>query len=137
MKSGETIASGKKSTTAPWLEWLASGLGLLIAVAVFSVLLWNAIKESGSPPAVLVHIEGVTPNEGGFTIEFHARNPTDSTAAQVEVEGVLKQGHELVETSRTTLDFVPANSVRRAGLFFAHDPRNFEVRLRALGYSEP
>ena len=142
MTSGNTKAAGprasqKKSSGTPMLEWIASAFGLLLAVGVVSLVVWDIFSQDGSPPAVLVERGDVTAYEGGFTLEIRARNASAETAAQVEIEGVLKQGNQTLETARSTIDFVPGKSERRAGLFFTRDPREFELQLRALGYAEP
>ena len=121
----------------PWLEWAASGLGLAIVVAVVALLGWNAIQDDGAPPAVHVESGRVSQRPGGFTLEIVAHNRSRATAAAVEIEGVLVQGGQPVETARITLDYVPGQSTRRGGLFFRQDPRALELQLRALGYAEP
>jgi uncharacterized protein (TIGR02588 family) len=53
------------------------------------------------------------------------------------VEGVLKDGAEIIETSEVTIDYVPAGSQRQAGLFFIRDPQQYELQLSAKGYEQP
>jgi uncharacterized protein (TIGR02588 family) len=64
-------------------------------------------------------------------------NLSPSTAAVVEVEGVLSRDGREVATSSMTLDYVPGHSERQGGLFFAQDPGAYDLELRALGYAEP
>ncbi len=40
------------------------------------------------------------------------------------------------QTSEVTLDYVPATSHRRGGLFFTEDPRRYPLSIREEGYSQ-
>ena len=72
----------------------------------------------------------------GFLVPFEAVNDGDATAAAVEIVGRLRLG-ELTEESRVTIDYLPAASYGRGGLWFRQDPRQGELVLRAEGYLEP
>jgi len=116
----------------PLLEWIASGLGLLLIIGVTAVIARDAFNGSADmAPDVTVAATRVRPSGTGFLVEFEARNVSPITAAQLTVEGKLPGG----ETSTATIDYVPGRSVRRGGLFFSEDPRG--VKLRALGYQDP
>lgn len=126
------VAAGK-----PWLEWAASAVGIVIVIGILAILGRDAFTGGASAPVVRVEAGDVTAHAGGFTLQVRARNPSGATAAQVEIEGVLRDGERVVESARLLLDFVPAGSSRSGGLYFASDPRRFDVRLRALGYADP
>jgi uncharacterized protein (TIGR02588 family) len=98
---------------------------------------WDALTTSDRPPAVIVETDRITPFEDGFSLEVRIRNVSRVAAAQVEIEGELTRSGNTVETARTVIAYVPGESVRRAGLFFKNDPRNHELRVRALGYADP
>ena len=53
------------------------------------------------------------------------------------MEGELRSGAGSVETSDTTIEYVPPHSERKGGLFFTSDPRQHELRLRAKGFEQP
>ena len=120
----------------PWLEWTASGVGLLLALIVFGLIGWQALNGGSEPPAIVVEAGDMTSVPGGFRVEFRARNTGGSAGAQVEIEGILSGGGA-DEISRVVLDYVPGHSERQGGLFFARDPRTGTLSLRARGYSEP
>ena len=122
------------------LEVLASLLGLGLTLGMLAFIGWEALSRPGEkPPAVYIEAGQVTPLPSGgiWVLEFVAVNRAPATAANVEVEGVLRQGGRRIATSRTVLDFVPGGSSRRGGLFFATDPSGHEIELRALGYVRP
>jgi uncharacterized protein (TIGR02588 family) len=120
----------------PWLEWAASGIGLLIVLAVLALLVKD-LFDTGAPPALRVEAGAVTAHSGGFTVQFRVHNGARAPAARVEVEGVLREAGQVVESGRAVLDYVPGRSVRGGGLVFSRDPRRGELELRALGHAEP
>jgi uncharacterized protein (TIGR02588 family) len=132
---GEARQAGADAT--PWLEWIASGIGLVLALGTLGVIAAEMLTGGRPIPAVIVHLDGVVETPAGFVALVTARNPADATAAKVEIEGELRQGDDVLETSRIQFDYVPARSERRGGLYFRHDPRQYRLEARALGYSEP
>jgi uncharacterized protein (TIGR02588 family) len=126
----------KLKARTPWLEWLASGVGLLLALIVFGLIGWQATNDASEPPAIAVERGNVTSVPGGFRVEFRARNTGGSAGAQVEIEGILSGGGA-DEISRVVFDYVPGHSMRQGGLFFTRDPRTGHLSLRARGYSAP
>jgi uncharacterized protein (TIGR02588 family) len=138
MKSSERSGDAPARPRIPALEWIAAAVGLLLIAAMLGILGWEALKGNGKhAPFVEVSVEGVTAAAGGYIVEVALRNRSPSTAAAVEVEGELASGGRTIETSSVTIDYVPGESTRRAGLFFSHDPRDLEVDVRALGYAQP
>ena len=122
----------------PALEWIASGIGLVLTLGILASIGWEAVQGSGdAPPALEVSVERIIPSGHGYVVEILAHNRSSATAAAVEVEGELKEGGRTVATSSATLDYVPGESDRRAGLFFTDDPRAHQLEVRALGYAEP
>jgi uncharacterized protein (TIGR02588 family) len=43
----------------------------------------------------------------------------------------------MIESSTSTIDYLPGESQRGGGLFFEHDPQTLRLVLRPLGYEEP
>jgi uncharacterized protein (TIGR02588 family) len=121
----------------PWLEWIASGIGLILALGTLGVITAEMLSGGRPVPAVIVDMEGVVETPAGFVALIRAHNPAGATAAKVEIEGKLRQGDDVLETSRIEFDYVPARSERRGGLYFKNDPRHYRLEARALGYSEP
>ena len=116
----------------PLLEWIASAVGLILALGVMAVIARDAFNGSSEmPPDIRITALRVQQIGAGWVVEFEARNASAVTAAQVAVEGRLPDG----ETATATIDYVPGRSARRGGLFFRREPRGAE--LRALGYQDP
>lgn len=131
------MAARRKAPT-PWLEPLAGAIGLVLTLAVLGLLVRHAATDDDQPPAVTVAATRVVAlPAGGYVVEFAARNRSrTATAAQLRVEGRLAAAGA-TEISEATLDYVPARSVKRGGLYFATDPRRGKLELRPVGYSEP
>lgn len=117
----------------PLLEWLAAGVGLVLALTVIGVILTEALKGEDTPPALTVQAQSIEPFDGGYTVEVEVRNAGSRTASAVTIEGELN-GAELAEA---TIDYVPARSAAKGGLVFRSDPRAGSLKLYAKGYVEP
>lgn len=117
--------------------WAIALLGLVLVLGSIAFLLYEAAAGDSSPPDVTVRVESVLATRNGFLVRFRAVNEGGTTAEGLTVEGVLRSGAESVETSNTTLQYVPAHSEREGGLFFTSDPRQYELQVRAKGYEQP
>ena len=120
------------------LEYVASGLGLLLTVALFAMLGWQVWREpSEQLPLVRVDVLEIREAAGLYIVAVEARNSSPATAANVTVSGRLLREGQPVEESTFTIDYVPGDSSRRGGLFFTIDPRTLDLEIRALGYADP
>lgn len=127
----------EKLDEAPLWMWGIGLLGLILVLGSIGFALYEAIAGDSSPPDVKVQVEGVIEAQNGFLVEFRVLNEGGRTAAGLTVEGELRDGTDIVETSETTLEYVPSHSERTGGLFFSQDPREYDLQLRAKGYETP
>jgi uncharacterized protein (TIGR02588 family) len=121
----------------PQLEWVASGIGLLLVLGVFGIIGWQAFNGATMPPVITVAVDNVASVEGGYRVLFRARNTAGEAAAQVEIEGTASTAAADAETSRVVFDYIPGHSERQGGLFFSRDPRSGALSLRATGFADP
>lgn len=121
----------------PW--WLLSiaSLGLVLVAGSIVFMLYEAVAGDASPPDIKMHVEATEQTRNGYLVKFRAVNEGGSTAEGLTVEGVLRNGTEVLEVSDTILEWVPAHSEREGGLFFTSDPRQYQFQLRAKGYENP
>jgi uncharacterized protein (TIGR02588 family) len=117
-------------------EWVAGAIGLVLVLAAVGFMA-RAASQPATPPRLVIAADSVTASGDGYLVHFTARNEGRATAASVTVEGELRAAAGAAVRSTTTLDFVPAGSMRRGGLYFASDPRLGALELRAGGYAEP
>ena len=124
------MAKDKKKP--PLLEWIASGLGLLLTLGVAGVIARDALNNSADmAPDIEVVVRDQQQLGSRWLVRFEAHNRSPVTAAQVTIEGALPGG----ETSTATIDYIPGRSSRGGGLVFSTEPR--AVRLRPLGFQDP
>ena len=117
--------------------WGIALLGLALVLGSIMFMVYEAAAGDSSPPDVTVRADSILPTRNGFLVKFRAVNEGGSTAEGLTVEGELRSGTESLETSDTTVEYVPAHSEREGGLFFTLDPRQYELQLRAKGYEKP
>ena len=114
-----------------------AGLSALVVIGAIGYLVYDGVRSPSTPPDVTIEVDSVRRSGSGYLIEFQARNAGRGTAADLRVEGELRADTGSVEISQVTIAYLPPLGVRRAGLFFTHDPRQYRLRLRPLGYEVP
>lgn len=119
------------------LERSAAGVGLLLVLASLGFLFYEGIWGENSPPDIQVSASEITANGEDWLVAFAAANRGGETASAVRVVGELVQGGTVIERNEVTLDYVPADSEVRGGLYFTNDPQQGELRIRASGYQKP
>lgn len=119
-----------------WM-WGIAVLGLLLVAASISFMLYEAIAGDSTHADITVQVDATVPTRNGYLVKFRAVNVGGSTVEGLTIEGVLRNGSEVLETSDTVLEWVPAHSEREGGLFFSADPRQYQLQLRAKGYENP
>jgi uncharacterized protein (TIGR02588 family) len=127
---------GTHGAQSRW-EWIAAVASSLLVLAVVGYLLYDAVARPDTPPAMEVRADTVLRAGGVWLVEFSVHNRGHRTAADVHVQGELREGERTVESGEAAVDYVPGESVRRGGLYFRADPRAYRLELRASGYQEP
>ena len=137
LRSGPDSKNRQESNAIPIWEWIVAAFGLVIVTGVLGFLLYETLGGNQLPPDVRLSVDSVARTGNGYLVKITAVNDGGSTAEGVIIEGQLKNGSDLVERSETTLDYLPPQSKKKAGLFFMKDPRQFELQVRPFGYEEP
>ena len=130
--------SGASKGTAPagpqtprprrWGRWVALGLLVLLVLFVaWSVASYLAVASgvSKANDRVPAGVRRQLAKKDGLLVS------TPTTILVLGTDGGT------IETSDTTLDYLPGRSEREGGLFFSRDPRGFDLRLRPKGYMKP
>lgn len=128
--------AGRVRDRTPLLEWVAGLIGLTIVVGSVGFLVYQGIRSEPPYPELDVQVVDVKPQADGYLAVLRIDNRGGATAQNATVTGRL-QTPEGTETSEVTVDYVPAESSRRAGLFFTRDPRRHPLHVRAEGYQKP
>jgi uncharacterized protein (TIGR02588 family) len=119
------------------LEWIFAGLGILLVAGAIGFLSYRGATKGDTPPVIKIEVESVTQTGAAYLVNFRVVNTGDTTASALTIEGELKNGDKLEEASDISLTYVPAQSVRRGGLFFTKDPNAYQLQIRAKGYEKP
>jgi uncharacterized protein (TIGR02588 family) len=134
MASKET---SKRPAATDKIEWIIAVIGMAMLSVAFGFILYRAVTFESKPADLSVLIESVVRGEQGYRVDFLVKNSGTKTAAAVVIEGELSRGGQSVEKSNATLAYAPANSIRRGGIYFTHDPDQHELKIRAAGFEKP
>ena len=126
-----------KHRGASTTQWVIGVFSSILVLALLGFLVYEALTGNGQPPLITVSVDQVLVVPGGYQVRVSARNAGAETAKALHIEGTLKQDTTTIETSTATIDYVPADATRRAGLFFTRDPRRHTLELRPVGYDTP
>ena len=129
-------ASGTGNGSIPLAEKIVGAVSAAVILALMAFLTVRALGNDGTPPDIVVEMRSVTQSGPGWLVESEATTLGSSAASDLEIEGEMPAPGG-AERHSVTFDFVPARSTRRAGLFFAGDPRTRPITLRAVGYRSP
>ncbi|WP_083656246.1 hypothetical protein [Mongoliimonas terrestris] len=131
-EGAERVVTG----TSP-VEWAVAALGAAILAGVIGYLAHDGLTGSGAPPDLSVRVVSTLPAKAGHHVQVLVLNDGQSPAAAVDVVGELRDGETVVEEASTTVDYLPQNSEKPAGLMFTEDPAAFRLVVRAAGYTAP
>ncbi len=119
------------------IEWATGVVSAILVVAMIGWVGYEAWMDEDMPPEFSIAITARTQVEGGYRVEFDIANKATVTAAAVTVRGEILDGGNMVEDADVTFDYVPAESKSSGAILFSQDPGAREVRIRAVGYTDP
>lgn len=114
-----------------------AGASLLLVLAVFSYLAWQAFFQQQVAPRISVEIRQIDASALPAHVSFVARNSGTQAAARVQIEGTVLQGKDVVERATAVLDYVPGGALRRGVLVFHSPFTRDQLRVRAVGFVDP
>jgi uncharacterized protein (TIGR02588 family) len=122
--------------TIPAAERIASLLGGAIVLTTICFLGYEAVQRGDEAPALTVSVIQVRAMTGYFVVDVEVRNESRSAAANVHLAGHDRTADDQQIQARTSVDYVPGFSSRRASLVFQSDPGGNPV-IGITGYSRP
>jgi uncharacterized protein (TIGR02588 family) len=132
--------SHAQTPAMPFWEKAVGVVGLFLVLGILGFFIYQGFQPD-TPPEIVIEIEQIVANGGGYLVQFHALNRGSATAAGVLVEGTLSEAAnptgEPVATSQVTFDYIPAYSTRQGGLFFQANPEQYQLQIQVKGYLEP
>ncbi|HET9241108.1 MAG TPA: TIGR02588 family protein [Oligoflexus sp.] len=121
----------------PVLEWAFSTVGVIIVVGILAFNIVQALNDRETPPDIQLKAEEPIRTTQGYLLPIEAVNVGGESAAALMIAGQLRSAEGEVESSEVTFDYVAPHSSKKGGLFFEHDPKVYQLKLRVLGYQEP
>lgn len=122
--------------TSAW-EWAAAAVSAVLVAGMAAFLVWQGLASRGATPEIAVRASDVARVGRQYRVELRVRNTGGATASGLGVQGELREGGEVVETSGVTLDYVSPGADQVAVLWFTRDPRRHHLELRATGHDVP
>ena len=86
---------------------------------------------------VKVQVSNISQTGDSYLVRFTARNEGTQTLASLNVSARLLDGDKEIATAQAVIDYLPGRSMRSGGFYFAEDPRQHRLELRAEGYQSP
>ncbi|MBW8285167.1 MAG: TIGR02588 family protein [Rhizobium sp.] len=120
-----------------WMEWLTGLVSAALIATLIGYVGWNAVTDEMVPPEFAIEATGMERMTGGYRITFDIENRANTSAAAVIVRGELLRGNESVESVDVTFDYVPGESQSTGAILFSTDPGSAQLKLRAIGYTDP
>jgi uncharacterized protein (TIGR02588 family) len=126
------------SNAASSWEWAIASVGAVAILSLIAFFIFQGMVEEKAPADVVIQQQPVVQVQGGYLVPIQMRNLGANTAEGLEVEGTLKgRAGNTIETSETTVEYLPPYSKVEGGLFFTKDPRQYNLELRPKGYEVP
>jgi uncharacterized protein (TIGR02588 family) len=134
----EGQAEEEVTNAASSWEWAIASVGAVAILSLIAFFIFQGMVEEKAPADVVIQQQPVVQVQGGYLVPIQMRNLGGNTAEGLEVEGTLKgRAGTTIETSETTIEYLPPYSKKEGGLFFTKDPRQYNLELRPKGYEVP
>ena len=108
-------------------------------LGVVGFLLYEALQPQ-TAAEIVAEVKAVTPQAGGYLVDFVATNHGRQTAASVTIEGAFydpAQADEPVETAEVTLDYIPDQSDRTGRSYSSTTRGSTRYGCRSKAFMDP
>lgn len=121
----------------PRLEWLLGVLGLALLVAGVSYLTYQGLARPAKPGALVVTVIDIHSVGDAHVVKFSVRNEGSENLSHLHLSARLSDGDREIEAAQAFIDYLPARSEQRGGVYLRNDPRRYTLRIDPAGYMEP
>ena len=120
------------------LEWTVFSLSLMLILGILGYLVYQvSVHEPGSPDLGLTYVHDPSPHAPHRYL-LRITNDGRETAEEIQVEMVLEQDGEELETVALTLPYLPKQSAREGWVVFSKDPAEADtLYARVVSYKKP
>lgn len=126
-----------RSSDTPRLEWLLGMLGLALLVAGVCYLAYLGFANPPKPGAVIVTVLDIQPVNDAHVVKFSVRNDGGENLSHLHLIARLSDGGREIESAQAFIDYLPARSEQRGGVYLRNDPRRYILQIDPAGYMEP
>lgn len=116
----------------PYPEWFVAAVGLVLVVANFGYLGRRAVQEK-TPPSFVAEIDLVERTREGFLVWVNVQNNGGVAVANLHFTTTFRTD----DSSEVIIDYLPAQSVRRAGFLTDGPVTPAEVTFHFTSFTEP
>jgi uncharacterized protein (TIGR02588 family) len=118
-------------------QWIGIASAVLV-LAIAGLLVREALVRADEPPVlrgeILLPADEATPQA---QVRFVVRNEGGQTATAISIALVLRDGDEVVDRQRLTLDYLPGHSEATGGFVLAAGAEALRPEIVVEGYLDP
>jgi uncharacterized protein (TIGR02588 family) len=139
MAKGAKTSKASKTVDrdAHWIEWLTGAVCAVLVAGMIGWIGYEAVTGLEGRPELSTRIVHQEKAGDGQRVVFLIENTGARTGAGVVVEGQIRDGDTVLETSEVTFDYVPAHSSVSGAMLFQSPPDAGRLQIRPTGYSDP
>lgn len=126
-----------RSSDTPRLEWLLGIVGLALLVAAVGYLAYQGITNPAKPGALVITVLDVHSVGDTHVVKFSVRNDGNENLSHLHLTAHLSDGEKEIESAQAFIDYLPARSEQRGGVYLRQDPHRYTLRIDPAGYTEP
>lgn len=120
-----------------WVEWATGIVSAFLVAGMLGWIGWEAFTREATAPALSIRLLTQQQGTAGYSVTFDIYNGASTTAAGVTVVGSLSDAGNVIEESRVTFDYVPAESKTTGALIFKNAPSDHRLDIRPTGFTAP
>jgi uncharacterized protein (TIGR02588 family) len=116
---------------------LLGAFGALLLAAGVSFLVYEGLTQGDQPGAVIVTVTGIRNVGSAHLVRFSVHNEGSETLSLLHLTARLTDGTSEIETAQAVIDYLPAHSEQKGGVYLRNDPNRYTLQIDAAGYMEP
>jgi uncharacterized protein (TIGR02588 family) len=121
----------------PKLERILGAVGAALLIASAGFLAYRALTDEAHPGELLVTVTEVHDVGDAYVATFAVHNQGAQTLSQLHLVARVMDGEAELESVPALIDYLPAHSTQKAGVYLRHDPRRYRLEITPGGYMEP
>jgi uncharacterized protein (TIGR02588 family) len=121
----------------PKLERILGAVGAALVIASAGFLTYRGLTDEARPGALVVTVTEIRDVGDQYVATFAVHNRGAETLSQLHMVARVMDGETELESAPAVIDYLPAHSTQKAGVYLRHDPRRYRLEITPGGYMEP